>query len=346
MRICLISTLSRPVPPVGEGSVELLVSLLANGLVERGHDVALYALPGSNTKATLRSPVESSYVTDPDKWDWQLYEAYQVREAFSAWRDFDIIHCHSYQYGLLFADTVPIPSVHSVHTEPGPDWKFLARRTVNRHLLFASKYQAREFENVQGVHVVPDGIDVGLLGVSSDVRPEYLAYMGRFHPDKGPLSAIAVAQRSGLPLKLAGPANDYFRDAILPLIDGEQIQYVGEICAAEKGRFLAGAIALLYPVTRGEPFGLVLPESLAVGTPVLAFREGAVPEIIDDGITGYIGTDENELAAFVPRAQQLDRQKIQSVAKQRFSADTMVAATEALYQQIINAGTAATGQPA
>jgi len=337
MRIALISTLARPVPPPGEGSVELLVSELAEHLVRFGHEVTLYGLANSKTTGRLRSPVETSYVTDSKKWDWQLYEGYQVREAFAAAEDFDVIHCHSYHFGLLFSDFISIPTVHSMHVEPGPDIRFLAERTRNRHLVFASQFQAQPFAGLEDIHVVPHGIDVAKFGViSPSEREGYLAYLGRFHPDKGPLQAIELARASGQPVKLAGPSNDYFRESILPLVDGEQVQYVGELNTEEKAQFLARAQALLYPVERGEPFGLVLVEALACGLPVLALNRGAVPEIVVNGQDGFIAESTDELVAALQKVADVDRETIRRRAVERFSSETMARRFEALYQQAID----------
>lgn len=338
MRIALISTLTRPVPPGGEGSVELLVWLLAEALVDRGHNVTLYALPGSRTRAYLRSPVETSYTADSEKWDWQLYEAYQVREAFQAWRDFDVIHNHSYHFGLLFADFVPVPSIHSVHVEPGPDLRFLAARTSNQHLAFASQYQARDFRDLQNVHVVPHGIDMSGFEVARPNEQEnYLAYLGRFHPDKGPLDAIQIAKATGYRLKLAGPTNDYFRAEVLPHIDNRQVEYVGEVRDAQKAEFLAHAHALLYPVSRGEPFGLVLVEAMAAGLPVIAYNRGAAAEVVEHGISGWIGETRDELEDGVAKVSELDRSRIRASAEARFSVNRMVDEFENLYRRIVKA---------
>lgn len=337
MRIAMISTLSRPVPPVGEGSVELLVSLLTERLVARGHEVTLFALAGSATAARLLSPVETSYVTDTQKWDWQLYEAFQVREAFSQWRDFDVINCHSYHFGLLYADFVPIPSIHSLHIEPGPDYEFLARRTRQRHLHFCSRYQARGFLDLPGVHVIPHGLELDRYRVAPEPeRGGYLAWLGRFHPDKGPLRAIALARRAGIPLKLAGPPGAYLREVVLPHVDGNLVEYVGEVTGQDKADFLSRARALLYPIERGEPFGLVLIEALASGLPVVATRRGAVSEIIESGVSGWIGETDEDLLAGIARADELDRPAIRRIAEERFCADRMTDRLEALMLSVVS----------
>lgn len=335
----MISTLARPVPPHAEGSVELLVSHLTEYLVRRGHDVTLFALPDSQTSARLVSPVATSYLDDAEKWDWHLYEAFQVREAFARWQHFDVINCHSYWFGLMHADSVAIPSIHSVHVDPGPDYLFLARNTRNRHLHFCSSYQARGFEDAGGVHVIPHGVDVSSFSAPShppDDEP-YLAWLGRFHPEKGVLQAIEIARRTGMKLKLAAPDNEYYRQVVQPLVDDTCVQYVGEVGGADKARFLAGGYALLYPVERGEPFGLVLIEAMAAGLPVLALNRGAVPEIIDDGITGFLGDTIDDLTLALARVQSLDRTRIRAAARERFSSELMGSRMEQLMFKVTGA---------
>lgn len=336
MRIAEISTLLRPVPPRGGASVESLVHTITEGLIAKGHEVTLFALEGSRTTAALRSPVKVSYTADQSKWDWQLYEAYQVHQAFQAWQDFDIIHCHSYYFGLLFCDFVPIPSLHTMHIEPGPDYVFLARQTQNRHFHFCSRYQARDFETLPGIHIVPHGIAVNDFYVSpEDEREDYIAFLGRFIPDKGPLLAINVARKAGMPLRMAGIANEYFRETVEPQIDGHLVEYVGEISGQQKVKFLSKARVLIYPVQWGEPFGLVLAEAMASGLPVVALNKGAVPEIVKHGVTGWIGETEEDLVEGLQRADQFDRQLIRHTAEQRFSAERMVIQLEELMVQIV-----------
>ncbi len=339
MRIGMISTLSRPVPPNGEGSVELLVSLLTERLVAKGHEVTLFATADSKTSATLCSPVETSYSTDPGKWDWQMYEAFQVREAFRRWSKFDVIHCHSYWYGMLYSDFVPIPSVHSMHIEPGPDFHFLAQRTGRRHLHFCSRYQARDFLAMSNVHIVPHGIEMDQFHVSPPgERGGYLVYLGRFHPDKGTAAAIAAAETAGLPLKLAGPSNAYLREELLPKANPKLVEYVGEVSGAEKAALLSRAEALLYPVERGEPFGLVLIEAMACGLPVVATGRGAVPEIVEHGVTGWIGESQEDLLEGIARTAAFNRNAIRRKALERYSAERMADGLEAIMMEATGLG--------
>ncbi|MCA9431452.1 MAG: glycosyltransferase family 4 protein [Candidatus Omnitrophica bacterium] len=336
MRIAEISTLHRPVPPMGEGSIESLVSTLTEGLVERGHEVTLFASADSETTARLWSPVPLERHRNPAAWDWQIYEAFQVREAFRMWEEFDLIHCHSYHFGLLYCDLVPTPSLHSVHIEPGPDYRFLAESTTNRSLHFCSRFQAREFERVEGIEVIPHGVDPTLYDPKPDGKPgKYLAYLGRFHPDKGLPEAIEIAKKSGIPLKLAGPINDYYSNLLEPMIDGSHIQMVGEVDAKEKAKFLQDAKALLFPIQRGEPFGLVLIEAMACGVPVLATNRGAVSEIVVHGETGWIGESVEDLLEGIRRLEEFDPAKIRRHVEVNFSNARMVDRLENLMTRIV-----------
>ncbi|MBN1517763.1 glycosyltransferase family 4 protein [Candidatus Sumerlaeota bacterium] len=336
MRIAEISTLQRPVKPDSTASVESLVYTITEGLVERGHDVTLFALAGSRTSARLQSPVETSYSVDGSKWDWQLYEAYQVREAFRRWKDFDIIHCHSYHHGLLCCDFVSIPSLHSIHIDPGPDYVFLGQLVKKRHLVFCSKYQARDFAGMRDVYIIPHGLDMQQYYLCDEERREpYLAFLGRFMPDKGPLEAIQFARKVGLPIKLAGEENEYFQEYIAPEIQKGGVEYAGELRGSQKIDFLARAKALLYPLQRGEPFGLVLIEAMACGLPVLALNKGASPEIIEHGQTGWLGWTMKDLEDGFKHLEEFDPVLIRKRAEERYSVDIMIDRLEQLMQQII-----------
>jgi len=336
MRIAQISTLARPVPPNGEGSVETLVHGLTEGLIRRGHEVTLFAVAASQTSAHLCSPVETSYAADPRKWDWQLYEAYQVSQAFRDAARFDLIHCHAYSYGFLFCDSVATPSLHSLHIEPGHDTRFLATRTRNRWIHFSSKFQAREFADVPRVHIIPHGIELAQYRVAGpDDRENYLLFLGRFIPEKGPLEAIDIARRAGVPLKLAAPENDYFREILRPQIDGKQIRYIGEVAGDTKRELLTRARALIYPIRDPEPFGLVLLEALASGLPILAFNRGSVSEIVTPGRTGFVGQTGSDLIEQLDSVDSLDRQEIRRDAEERFSHETMLDRLEQLMSHIV-----------
>jgi len=338
VRIAEIAPLAHPVPPPGEGSIETVVALLAEGLQALGHEVTLFATADSRASVRLLSPVETGYTADPNKWDWQLYETYQAREAFARARQFDVIHCHAYHFGLLFCDAAPTPSLHSLHVEPGPDTTFLLRRTRRRRVHCCSRFQAAALDGLPGVHVVPHGLDLSRYGVAEPAeREDYVAFLGRFTPDKGVLEAIDLCARAGLPLRLAAPVNDYYRQAVAPRVDGRRVQCAGELRGRDKAQFLARARALLYPIRRPEPFGLVLVEALASGLPVVAYDRGAVAEIIDHGRTGWLGREPEDLLTGLERVEKLDRQAVRREAEVRFSAERMIQDLEALLLHTIEA---------
>jgi len=219
----------------------------------------------------------------------------------------------------------------TLHIEPGPDYLFLAKRTHNRHLHFCSQYQARDFDEIPDKSVIHHGIPLFEAVGSHEGPPEdYLAFLGRFLPDKGALEAIHIARESGRRLLLAAPENDYFHAEISRHVDGEQICYIGELGGREKFRFLERASALLYPIKRGEAFGLVLVESLMAGTPVIASNIGAVGEIVEHGVTGFLMERNQDYASAIAALGKLDRKSIRQWAVERFSANRMLDDIEAL----------------
>jgi glycosyltransferase involved in cell wall biosynthesis len=335
MKIAELSTLARPVPPRGEGSIEYLVYLITEGLVQRGHEVTLFATSDSQTSAFLRSPVQKSYSASSEMWDWQLYEAFQVQQAFRRWTDFDVFHCHAYYHALLYCDFVPVPSIHSVHIEPGPDYLFLAQRTRNRHFLFCSQHQASGFQIVRDKTVIPHGIDTrSYHSCPREERGGYLAFLGRFIPEKGPEEAIRLARAAGMPLRIAAPENQFFHERIKPLL-GREVEYAGELIGTEKREFLAKANGLLYPIQRPEPFGLVLLEAMASGTPSFAYGIGAVPEILEHEKTGWLASDEASMLEGLGRIDEFNHEEIRIVACRQFSVARMVDQVEDLMLRLV-----------
>lgn len=322
LRIAEVATLGRPVPPPGEGSVEFLVSLITEGLVSRGNEVTLFARADSRTTASLESPVPRGY--EGATWDWQIYEAYQVREVFRQWRRFDLIHCHSYHHALMFSCFVRIPVLLTLHLDPGPDLLFLAERTPSCHLHFASEFQARDFGMIRRKSIIPFGLSAPEVDMATWGGGDYVAFLGRFIPDKGILEAIQACRKAGKRLVMAAPANDYYHEQIAHLVDGDQVIHAGELGGQAKDVFLAQASALIYPNLRGEPFGLVLVEAMLAGTPVVARSIGAAPEIVSHGETGWLAPDLDGLVHGLGRVAALDRPSIREKALGRFSAARML----------------------
>jgi len=345
MRIALLAPPWIPIPPPGYGGIELMLALLGDALVERGHDVVLFCAPGSRSRAKVTSLLPEPH---PEAIERALFEADHVSRAFdlidAAARQgapFDVVHDHSGYMALSMADRLDTPLVHTVH---GP----FDRHTTPYYALHGSKgdlvcisdsqaASAPDQANVVGV--IHNPVDVHSWPLHED-KSGALLWIGRFVPEKGPDRAIRVARAAGRPLVLAGNVQTrherYFADEIRPHIDGKTVRYVGEVGGERKRQLFAGASALLMPITWPEPFGLVMVESLAAGTPVLAFAHGAAPEIIEHGRNGFLVGDEDEMAALVARTGEIDPHACRRSAE-RFAPDMVAAAYEAVYENACRA---------
>ncbi|HWC87805.1 MAG TPA: glycosyltransferase family 4 protein [Solirubrobacteraceae bacterium] len=334
LSIALVAPVAAPVLP-GEGeSVEQLLSLLAEGLVARGHDVTLYATANSHTSARLRSTLARGYDEDDDLWDWYRAESFNAALAFEHAEEHSVIHAHDFHFSLPFAGLTPTPLIDTPHIELAPETIAAYARRPDVHIVAVSDYQRRGLGARRNVTVIPHGVrfDSFPAGEGSE---GHLLFLGRMLADKGPAEAMRIARAAGMPLILAGPAQDGYDVRTEPGLDGERIRWVGQVGARERNRLLAGAVALLFPLTYPEPFGLVLLEAMACGTPVLATELGAAPEIVEPGVTGYTAAGWEELAELVPAAAALDRQRVRRVAAERFDVERMIEAHEALYRRIV-----------
>jgi glycosyltransferase involved in cell wall biosynthesis len=332
LRIAQIAPVETPVTPAIGESVEVLLSLLIDELVRRGHAVTLFATGDSVTTGELRSLFDEGYrwADDDELWDWQFAESMHVSAAYAQADEFDVMHCHSYHFGLPLAPFVRVPNVHTHHVEMSPSIVDAYRRHGDVHLVLMSRFQARSFDGRPNIELIPHGIDTAGFP-RGDGAGGYLLFLGRMIADKGPAEAVRIARAADMPLVLAGPEDDDFASEVAPLVDGRQVTYVGRVGTEDRNRLLAGAGALLYPLRYPEPFGLVMVEAMACGTPVVATRVGAVPEIVERGITGYTARSWEELPALVPAALELDRARVRQRAIARFDIDRMVDRHEALY---------------
>lgn len=336
LRIAQISSVGSEVRRgVGE-SVEQLVALLCDELVRRGHEVTLFATGDSRTRAELRFYFQRGYEYDEELWDWQFTEYMHVGHAYAQAEEFDVVHCHSYHFGLPFAPFVRTPNVHTHHVQMEPGVIAAYRRQSEVQLVTVSAFQAAIYAGRANLELIPHGIETSAFPFGSG-DGGYLLFLGRMIPDKGPAEAVEIARQAGMPLVLAGPETEWFKENVAPNIDGEKITYVGRVHAPERDRLLAGAAVLLYPLLYPEPFGLVVIEALACGTPVVATGVGAVPELVEPGVTGYLAESWTGLAELVPRALELDRRVIRARAAERFDYKTMVDRHEALYRRMVSA---------
>jgi glycosyltransferase involved in cell wall biosynthesis len=224
--------------------------------------------------------------------------------------------------------------VQTVHHQPLPSQLAMWRKYPDTHYVALSDYQARVMTGLRSVTTVMHGLDMHNFALGQ-APEDFLLFLGRFTPGKGVLQAIEVARRTQTRLLLAAPESDYYRSSIAAHVDGQLVQYVGELDFAAKTQLLARAKALLYPVQEGEPFGLVLVEAMACGTPVAALARGAAPEIVKDGVSGYAFDDLEQLIAGLPRVYALDRKGVRAYAHERFDASRMVDGYERLYRRLV-----------
>ena len=346
LQIAMLAPPWIPVPPPGYGGIEAVVDLLCEALVARGHDVTLFAAPGSRSAARVRSPLES---THPAEIGSSLCESDHVA---CAWGEidlaaelgeaFDVVHDHSGFTALAMADRVAAPVVHTLHArfiaETVP---FYQRHGHKARLVAISRSQAASAPaGVRVVDVVPNPIVVDRWPLVLE-KQEYLLWVGRMDPVKGAHRAIEAARLAGRTLVLAGPMQtgqqEYFRERIEPHIDGRRVRYVGELGGTAIQELFANAAALLMPVRWREPFGMVMVEALACGTPVIAFPEGAAAEIVIDGENGMLVADEAEMAGAVERLGSIDPERCRASVAERYDVSVTVAGYERVYRRAIAA---------
>jgi glycosyltransferase involved in cell wall biosynthesis len=338
LRIAQVAPVATTIPPGKSGSVELTTSLLTEGLVARGHDVTLFATGDSTTKATLHATYPHGYWHDGDMWPWELYEMLNLAAAVERAADFDIIHYQAayYPMSLAFARLSPTPIVQTLHHSPSAAEVALWTRYPEAPFIAISHEQARLLTGLNVAGVVLHGIDVETF-VFRETPEDYLLFLGRFTEGKGVLQAIEIARRVGVRLILAAAEDDYYRRHVKPHVDGRRVVYAGEVDYPAKIALYGGARALLYPIQAREPFGLVLAEAMACGTPVAALDRGAVREIVDEGVTGKVFGDLEALINGLQQVLDLDRRLVRRRAVERFGTDRMVDEYVAAYRRLIAA---------
>ena len=336
MKIAHVAPVATSVPPPKSGSVETMTSLLTEGLVERGHDVTLFATADSKTKATLHATYERGYWHDDQMWPWELYEMLNLAAAVERAAAFDVIHYEAayYPMSLAFTRLSRAPIVQTLHHSPTAAEVGLWSRYPEAPFVAISNEQARLLEGVKVVGTVLHGIDTDNFTFRE--RPDdYLLFLGRFTEGKGVLQAIEIAKRVDMRLILAAADDTYYREKIAPHVDGRRIVYYGEADFAAKVKLYGGARALLYPIQAREPFGLVLAEAMACGTPVAALDRGAVREIVDDGITGVVYGDLEQMVNELDRVFDLDRRRVRDHAVARFGVARMVDGYIEVYRRVV-----------
>jgi glycosyltransferase involved in cell wall biosynthesis len=338
MRIAQIAPLTEAVPPKLYGGTERVVSWLTEELIALGHDVTLFASGDSRTSARLeamwpRALRLDGSVRDPNALHMMMLERIYERAA-----EFDFLHFHLDYYPFSLFSRQPTPFVTTLHGRLDlPEHQPVFDTFSNVPVVSISNSQRRPLPQAHWVRTVLHGLPENLL-TPKPVKPSYLAFLGRIAPEKGIDRAIRIAQHCGIPLKVAAKVDradqDYYDEQIKPLIQSANVEFIGEINDTQKPDFLSGAIALLVPIDWPEPFGLVMIEAMACGTPVIAFNRGSVPEVIDEGITGFIVEDINGAIGAVDRLEQLSRGKIRRHFEQRFTARRMAQDYLSVYRSL------------
>jgi len=341
MKIAQVAPLYESVPPKLYGGTERVVSNLTEELVRRGHEVTLFASGDSVTSAELVAAAPRALRLDEtvaDPMPWNMIQLEQVREMAE---QFDVVHFHVDLLHMPLARSLEVPVLTTLHGRLDlPDLGRFYRTFANHPLVSISDSQRAPMPPVKWAGTVHHGLPLDLLPYRAQPKGGYLAFLGRISPEKRPDRAIEIAARTCMPLKMAAKIDtanaDYWRETIRPMIEAHpNVEFMGEIGEAEKAEFLGDAEALLFPIDWPEPFGMVMIEAMSCGTPVVAFRCGSVPEVIDDGVTGFAVETLDEAVAAVPRLAELDRRTVRRRFEMRFSAARMARDYERIYERLM-----------
>ncbi len=327
MRIAQIAPLHEAVPPKLYGGTERVVSFLTEELVAEGHDVTLFASGDSVTTAKLHPVWPRALRLDPSIRDPIAPHMLLMEEVYRQAADFDVLHFHMDYWSFSLFSRQKTPFVTTLHGRLDlPELQPVFNTFPKVPVVSISNSQRRPLPQANYAATVLHGLPEGLL-TPRDVTPSYLAFLGRIAPEKRPDRAIRIARAAGIPLKIAAKVDradqEYFDDIIKPMLSGGGVEMIGEIGDADKSDFLSGAVGLLMPIDWPEPFGLVMIEAIACGTPVIAFNRGSVPEIVEDGLTGFIVEDETSAISAVSRLGTLSRQAVRKRFEERFTARRM-----------------------
>jgi glycosyltransferase involved in cell wall biosynthesis len=346
LRVAMLAPPWITIPPPGYGGIEAVIATLTQAMVARGHDVTLFAPPGSAAGATVRPLLRRAY---PDQIGLAMHEVDHVAQAFAAidreaaaGRPFDIIHDHCGFAAIAYADRIQTPLLHTLH---GP---FTAETTAfyraHAHKAWVSALSRSQLEsgpdNLQSVGVIANPIDPAEWPLRRE-KDGFLLWIGRMTKEKGPHRAIAAARLAGWPLVLAGVVQPvqrrFFAAYVEAHVDGEQVRFVGEVGGADRRQLFAAASALLMPIRWREPFGMVMAEAMACGTPVLAFAEGAAIELVSEGETGFLVANEEEMGAAVGRLADIDPTRCRATILALSGAESVAERFEAAYRTVIAA---------
>jgi glycosyltransferase involved in cell wall biosynthesis len=337
IHVAMLAPIAWSTPPNGYGPWEQVVATLTDALIDAGVDVTLYATGDSATKAELRSVVAHGYEED-NTYDVKVYEALHIARLFEAAHEFDVIHNHFDFLPLAWSRLVSTPVVTTIHGFSSPNIVPIYRAYDDRaHYVAIS--DADRHPDLTYAATVHHGIDIDDFAFRAEPDPDgHVVSFARIHPDKGSAKAIDIARMSGRPIQLAGIIHDldYFNSEVRPRL-GADAEYLGPVSRADRSRVLGAASALVHPVAFAEPFGLSVVESLACGTPVVAFPRGSLVELVRPGVNGFLADSVEGAAADLSRIGAIDRSACRRDAEDRFSAQRMAGGYLAVYRQVLRA---------
>ncbi len=338
MRIAQVAPLFEAVPPLLYGGSERVVSHLTEALVVLGHEVTLLASGDSTTKADLQAPWPTAIRLDPTIRDFLAPQIMQLEMLASRALEFDIIHLHNDFLALPLLKRLGVPFLITLHGRVDlPETQKLLKIFDDVPLVSISGSQRKYYPEANYIKTIHHGVPSDFLPLGNG-SGGYLAFLGRISPEKGPDAAIRIAQRAGKKLVIAAKVDpfdrEYFEKEIKHLLDLPHVEYIGEINDEQKSAFLGNATALLFPIAWPEPFGLAMIEAMMCGTPSIAMGLGAVPEVVEEGLTGFVVDNEDEAVAAVGRIGDLDRGKVRERGLQRFSSGRMAQDYVALYGEL------------
>jgi glycosyltransferase involved in cell wall biosynthesis len=341
MKIAQVSPLYESVPPRTYGGTERVVSYLTEELVAQGHEVTLFASGDSVTAAQLIAPRKRALRLDNDLFDPLAHYYVMLEEVFERASRFDVIHFHTDYLHFPLARRHPVPHLTTLHGRLDiPDLMPLYKKFSQMPVVSISNAQRTPLPRANWQGTVYHGLPLDLYDCGEKPQ-DYLAFVGRISPEKRLDRAIEIAARAGMRLRIAAKTDaadrDYMEQVIQPILRNSSAELIGEIGEKDKKQFLANASALLFPIDWPEPFGLVIIEAMACGTPIIAFRRGSVPELIEEGVTGYIVDDIEGALQALRKIQDFDRRRCRRVFEERFSAARMANDYLSLYRRAIKA---------